>query len=30
MISDTRIFVALILALISLALAIKLGTALYE
>jgi photosystem I reaction center subunit XII len=30
MISDTQIFVALILALISLALAIKLGTALYE
>ena len=30
MLSDTQIFVALILALISLALAIKLGTALYE
>jgi photosystem I reaction center subunit XII len=30
MISDTQIFVALILALVSLVLAIRLGTALYE
>ena len=30
MISDTQIFVALILALIAFALAIRLGTALYE
>ena len=30
MLSDTQIFVALILALISFALAIRLGTALYE
>nr|YP_009420403.1 photosystem I subunit XII [Chroomonas placoidea]ASO76042.1 photosystem I subunit XII [Chroomonas placoidea]ASV47670.1 photosystem I protein M [Chroomonas mesostigmatica CCMP1168]7Y7B_M Chain M, Photosystem I reaction center subunit XII [Chroomonas placoidea]7Y8A_M Chain M, Photosystem I reaction center subunit XII [Chroomonas placoidea] len=30
MISDTQIFVALILALVSLVLAIRLGTALYQ
>ena len=30
MISDTQIFVALLLALVSLALAIRLGTALYQ
>nr|BDA97142.1 photosystem I subunit XII [Cryptomonas borealis] len=30
MLSDTQIFVALIIALVSLALAIKLGTALYQ
>jgi photosystem I reaction center subunit XII len=30
MISDTQIFVALILALVSLALAIRLGTSLYQ